>query len=382
MLKGCRASAGAPFVPRTRPVYRMCRNVMNSQANKPLIIAAQRTIDGRNGPAMAPGLEDALCRFAEETVRLEIDPLEKGWKSPLEENHFRSGCAPLEALSRAVDLIVQHPGLAVVIEGTDRLISDFSNRTADRRSLMNIYGENCPLPEAYTLLAHAFIEQAGIRPELFKQAAGMLYGNYARTALENGSYEAPSDKWFAYITDLFRGVDCANPVIDFSGALIVASVALADRLDIAAHDRVAVLGVATAELYGDGPAHVAEIATYDHLRQAYDYACDRAGVPFADLFLQGQALLEVYSCFPVVPMAFLLASGIAPSFEDIAPVLDEHAVTITGGMNVARAPWNNPALNGLICMYEKIRSGKTSLGAVHGNGGLGYKQGVALLGAA
>ena len=50
--------------------------------------------------------------------------------------------------------------------------------------------------------------------------------------------------------------------------------------------------------------------------------------------------------------------------------------------NIARAPWNNPALNAVIAMYETLcaRSAPATVGAVHGNGGLGYRQGVAILG--
>jgi hypothetical protein len=61
------------------------------------------------------------------------------------------------------------------------------------------------------------------------------------------------------------------------------------------------------------------------------------------------------------------------------PLLSEREVTVTGGMNLARAPWNNPALNALIVMCERLNAGSATMGAVHGNGGLGYKQGFAIL---
>ena len=65
--------------------------------------------------------------------------------------------------------------------------------------------------------------------------------------------------------------------------------------------------------------------------------------------------------------------------EEISEFLNEHTITVTGGMNLARAPWNNPALNGLITMYHRLCSGTETYGMVHGNGGLGYRQGVALV---
>ncbi len=146
-------------------------------------------------------------------------------------------------------------------------------------------------------------------------------------------------------------------------------------------ERVKLLGIAVEETAGDGPASIQEIAGYDHLKQAYTAACRQAGLDFREEFLQGRALLEVYTCYPVVPMAFLLASGIAGSFKDLETVLDNFEVTVTGGMNIARAPWNNPALRACICMFDKLRTGSVKQGAVHGNGGLGFKQGVAIMGA-
>lgn len=97
------------------------------------------------------------------------------------------------------------------------------------------------------------------------------------------------------------------------------------------------------------------------------------------MFLAGEALLEAYTCYPVVPLAFLLASRIAPSPDAIPELLQHFEITVTGGMNLARAAWNNPCLNALIAMYERLTEGTLSVGAVHGNGGLGYKQGFALL---
>ena len=77
-------------------------------------------------------------------------------------------------------------------------------------------------------------------------------------------------------------------------------------------------------------------------------------------------------------MAFLLDNGFVGSPESLEILLREREVTVTGGMNLARAPWNNPALNGLIVMYEtligvnkKDFSGEPqvtpSCGMVHGN---------------
>lgn len=65
--------------------------------------------------------------------------------------------------------------------------------------------------------------------------------------------------------------------------------------------------------------------------------------------------------------------------EQMPEFLLKHSITITGGMNLARAPWNNPALNGLITMVQRMQMNGENIGLIHANGGLGYRQGVAIL---
>jgi hypothetical protein len=90
-------------------------------------------------------------------------------------------------------------------------------------------------------------------------------------------------------------------------------------------------------------------------------------------------LLEVYTCFPLIPLAFLFSSGLSADIASALSLLATQDVTVTGGMNLCRGPWNNPALHGLIAMTHALRERTEPLGVVHGNGGLGYRQGVAIL---
>jgi hypothetical protein len=48
-------------------------------------------------------------------------------------------------------------------------------------------------------------------------------------------------------------------------------------------------------------------------------------------------------------------------------------------MNLAKAAWNNPALNSLILMHHRLCDSSQKIGLIHGNGGLGYRQGVAII---
>jgi hypothetical protein len=141
---------------------------------------------------------------------------------------------------------------------------------------------------------------------------------------------------------------------------------------------VAIRGLSLKQQCDDGVEHIPEIVSYEHLTAAYEEACEQAGLNLSELLLCGRARIEIYSCFPVVPIAFLLATGLARDADEIKSLLREHPVTITGGLNLGRAPWNNSTLSAMVQATELIRAGVRVIG-VHSNAALGYKQGFAVL---
>ncbi len=346
---------------------------------KPLIIAAEKIIDGQGGLSRCQALEARIRSSGIEPRCLTIDPLRTDWHSALQADHFRSGCGPLDALASAQALIVEQGVEAVVISGEDALKSGYSR--TERLRLMSIYGDEYPLTAAYDALAGHFIRRQGVSESLFRLCAEKLFENYSRSflALGHSIEDLPDKRWFDPITARFRGVDCANPMVDFCGRLLLVSEDLASKLAIPSDQCVAVSGIDVQHLDGDGEAYLDEISSYQHLQQAYRNCCAQAGIDFAARFRDHQALLEVYSCYPVVPMAFMLCSGLIADLEQLPGFLNDYPVTVTGGMNLARGPWNNPALNGLISCYQQLQCSPLRLAAVHGNGGLGYRQGVAIL---
>ncbi|UTW12869.1 hypothetical protein [Marinobacterium rhizophilum] len=345
-----------------------------------LIVAAARTQDNQGSLQHCLDLEDRLRARGVALRELVIEPLSTDWHSPEPEDHFRSGCAPIEALSRARELIGEGVP-AVLIRGEDLIKSGYSRD--DRLRLMAVYGPDYPLTEAYTDLTERFLARQDHSSDSFRDLARGLFDNYRATFLAQASHapgaNLPAEHWFEPVTRLFRGVDCANPMVDFSGRLLVCTAALADDLGVGPDERIEIRGVGLRRLAGDGRDYIDEIAGYDHLRQAYRDSCEMAGIDFAARFRAGDALLEAYTCFPVVPMAFLLVSGLVDVLDAMPDFLARHSVTITGGMNLARGAWNNPALNALISMHHRLLQGEEHIGLVHGNGGLGYRQGVALL---
>lgn len=69
---------------------------------------------------------------------------------------------------------------------------------------------------------------------------------------------------------------------------------------------------------------------------------------------------------PPIPVAFLLATKIIEDIGQLTDFLGRNEMTITGGLNFARAPWNNPVLNALIDMYKRMKKGTVKYGLVHG----------------
>ncbi|GGO87172.1 hypothetical protein GCM10011348_39740 [Marinobacterium nitratireducens] len=346
-----------------------------------LIVAAAKTVDAVGCQQQCRMLEDRIRSLGLRIRELVIEPLSADWHSPEPEDHFRSGCAPIEALARARELVIGGER-AVLIRGEDHIKSGYERD--ERLRLMSVYGPDYPLTKAYTDLAGEFLRRHGVDADLFREISRALFENYKlsyRNALAGDfSPEAlPDERWYRPLTPLFRGVDCANPLVDFEGRLLIVDERLARELGVALETSVEIRAVGLGRLDADGPGHIEHIAGYGHLREAYRDCCEAADLDFAARFRAGEALLEAYTCYPVVPMAFLLASGLVDVLDDIPGFLEQHSITITGGMNLGRGAWNNPALNALISMHHRLLEGPERLGMVHGNGGLGYRQGVALL---
>ena len=345
------------------------------------IIAAAKQEDGIGSLDHVMQLESQLLSLGITPEHLYIDPLKTDWDAPEKHNHFRSGCAPIEALSAAKKLI-ENGTPAVFISGEDFIKSGYTRD--ERLEKMAVYGDQFPLTELYTQLAQNFSQQHGLSGHEFMDVASQLFENYKtsyRHALASDFNEQllPDQRWYQPITELFRGIDCANPLVDFSGRILITSADTATRLNITKSQWLHVKAVGLSRLDADGPEHIDTIARYDHLQSAYDDACSEADIDFPNVFKRGDALLETYTCYPVVPMAFLLISGLVDVVQNIPEFLKQHSITITGGMNLARGAWNNPALNALIAMHHRLRDGPETIGLVHGNGGLGYRQGVAIV---
>lgn len=329
----------------------------------------------QDGVGSLEALQAAREQVAQAGLKLEhltIDSLDAGWSTPLAPNHYRSGCGPLEALAYAQTQLREGAFEAVLIEGSDAVKTGYSRE--ERDELTHIYGKNYPIPEAYTDLARHFCREEGMSFDQFRRLRDVLFENYRRSAPD----KTVDETWLQAQTELFRGVDCANPYADYTGGLLLVRDDLLGSFDLT-QPAIEVAGVGIGYAQGDGLDYLEELATYWHLEKALYYANLEAGLNFADVFNQGKALLEAYTCYPVVPLALLLHGKFVNSWQALPAWLQQHELTLNGGMNLNRAPWNLPALRALIDMTQALHTHEKYLGGVHGNGGLGYKQGFAIL---
>lgn len=340
----------------------------------PWIVSTYLDVDGKvSGTRSEPVLAraESLGLVSRELV---IQPLSAGWDAE-PPGTFKSGAGPIFALAEACRLLESEADV-VVISGKDLLRTGYTSE--ERARQMAVFGE-VTVADLYTDLAEVFMKNQGMSTDEFREVARALEANYRRTAERRGVKIAPAGSHERPVTRLFRLVDCANPVVDFEGEVVLATPEAAQKLGVAAKDCARVAAVATAEV-PDGPEQIGALAGYGHLRAVVERIGEQVDL---QRLLEPDAALEVYTCFPVVPLAFLMALletlGREGTLAEVLELLAEREITTTGGMNFARAPWNNPALHGLILVARAVVAG-AGMGLVHGNGGLGGRQGVAVVG--
>jgi hypothetical protein len=344
------------------------------------IIAADTIIDGVGDHSRTNALIAKANKRHLKITTLEIAPLSVPWDAKLSANHFKSGASAMAAVKKARELLSKNKSDLVIIKGSDFLRTGYSKE--DREKSMKLYKKRYSPLDGYNKLVTPFIRQHGINESDFLHISKALFNNYSKTWLKlHPKNKLPNERWFEHITKFFRGVDCANPNIDYSGQLVITNTDIADFLKVPNKERVNILGNAFTKLSVDGFESIPVIAPYLHLKRTINEAMKETNIDFKTEMLNGRALLEAYTCYPVVPMALLLKLGLVKDLKDIPEFLEQHEVTITGGLNLAKAPWNLTSLNGLIAMRDKILSSKKiKVGLVHGNGSLGNQQGITILG--
>lgn len=205
---------------------------MSVQATNTLeIIAHGRKVDGVGALGSVDRLIQAAQRRNLRVKHLKTASLEVRWQKQLPPDHVKSACSPMQAILIAQDLIDRDEIDLLILSGEELLASHWKSRKQERQHFMDIYGEGKSPFTEYNKVAAAFCAEFELTRSEFHQMAGLLFDNYlkTRTRITPGA-ALPERKWFEFVSDYFRGVDCANPNVDFTGTIAIASSKLANDL--------------------------------------------------------------------------------------------------------------------------------------------------------
>lgn len=156
----------------------------------------------------------------------------------------------------------------------------------------------------------------------------------------------------------------AMPHVDQAGAVIVTSLGVARERGVPESQLTYVWGGAGVDDPPD-PLRRTGFSGSVALGRALDRSLEQAGIGIADV-----DLVDVYSCFPVVPKLAALHLG-----------LDREAVlSVAGGHSSFGGPLNTYSLHAIATLAQRLRAGAAT-GLVHANGGYLSYQHTVLLGA-
>ncbi|CZH12315.1 TPA: hypothetical protein ACJ5DT_001473 [Legionella pneumophila] len=346
---------------------------------KTFIIATDRIIDSVGAHQDTNNTLNQARKKKLIVAALEILSLAQGAKDKKKPHEFKSGASAMAAIEKARNILSIKKADIVLIKGQDFLKTGYGPN--ERKEFMKFYHENCTPLQGYNELVPHFLQKYKLDEKEYFRIRDALFENYTKTWKKiNPANSMPHEKWYQPLTEYFRGVDCANPNVDFSGQLILSTEKAADVLNIPQKARVEILGNSFVKINLKGVASLPKIATYHHLKRAIHIAIAQAKINFKDKFMNEEALLDSYTCYPIVPMALLYRLGLVNSLTEIPDLLNSYEVTVTGGLNLGKAPWSLTSLNALIVMWERlISSNKAKFGLVHGNGLFGNQQGITIL---
>ncbi len=217
---------------------------------------------------------------------------------------------------------------------------------------------------AYPLIETAIRGARGEDLETHQAAMGRLFARFAAVAAANPLADrrdgfdaatiATPGPGNPYIVSPYTRLMNANAFIDQSAALILTSVAVADRLGVPQDRRVYLHGCADAYdswYLSDRRAFHRSPAMGVVAREAMAMA----GTQMADM-----AALDLYSCFPSAVEIACAEMGIDPD--------DPRGLTVTGGLPYFGGPGNNYVTHSIAEMMNRVRAKPGTKGLVTANG--------------
>lgn len=217
-------------------------------------------------------------------------------------------------------------------------------------------------PTVYPLFENACTAAWGLTPREAMAESAAIWGTYARIAARNPYSwiaDAPDAEAIGKVTPENRLIAwpytksmVANPNVNQSAALIVTSLGEARRLGLDPGRFVYLRGGAAAQ------------EPKDYLDRASFTDCPSQqatlrGVMDAAGLAERPDLIEIYSCFPIVPKLARRELGLS----------QDAVMTVAGGLSFFGAPLNNYMGHAATAMVRALRSGEGATGLLYGQGG-------------
>ncbi len=231
----------------------------------------------------------------------------------------------------------------------------------------------------YPLFENRLQHDLGLSPEENLRWSAELYAAFSRVAAEQPAAWSPEPRTVDDLATVGPGNRMisepyplglnAMPHVDQAAAVLLTSQAEARRLGVPDERMVHVRGGAACDDSADLLDRVA-YGSSAALGAVLDASLSAAGVSAAEL-----DLVDVYSCFPVVPKLAALHLGLPRD-----PIRPNSVLTVTGGHSGFGGPLNSYSLHALATMFGRLRDGPAAnVGLVHANGGyLTYQHAVVL----
>jgi acetyl-CoA C-acetyltransferase len=233
------------------------------------------------------------------------------------------------------------------------------------------YGLTYPV-RSYPLYENGLRAHLGQDFATAQASSGQIYSEFSRVATGNPAawdqVERTADE-ITTVTERNRYI-CypypllmnAQPKVDQAAALIVTSLGVARAMGIADDKLVYVWG-------GAGAADCADI--YERVDYTHSPAMDAvfaSTLKAAGLASEELDLVDLYSCFPIVPKLASISLGLPESTP----------LSVTGGLNSFGGPASNYSTHGLVASVQRLRE-RGGRGLVYGNGELLTKHHAVLL---
>jgi acetyl-CoA C-acetyltransferase len=159
---------------------------------------------------------------------------------------------------------------------------------------------------------------------------------------------------------------CSNLFVDQSGALIITSEEIAEKLKIDPETWVYIMGGADFK-------NIFNISQRPKLfespaaKKGSQLALEQAGLSLGDI-----DVFDIYSCFPSIVQIITNEMGLSDD--------DPRDLTITGGLPYFGGPWSNYSLHAIITAVDIIRKNRSKKIMVVANGGYNTKQSFGIYG--